>query len=55
MREREKRERKGAHGEARAPGARQARPGRAGLGRGLGQKPTTRTTTDRTPIANRNP
>jgi hypothetical protein len=29
-------------------------PGRAGLGRGPGWKPTTHTTTDRNPIANRN-
>jgi hypothetical protein len=39
-------------GEARA---RRAGPGRAGLGCGLGQKPTTSATTDRTPIANQNP
>jgi hypothetical protein len=32
-----------------------ARPGRAGLGCGLGQKPTTHATTDRNPIMNQNP
>jgi hypothetical protein len=30
-------------------------PGRAGLGHGPGRKPTTHTTTDRNPFANRNP
>jgi hypothetical protein len=30
-------------------------PGRAGLGRGPGQKPTTHETTDQNPITNRNP
>jgi hypothetical protein len=41
----------------RGGGARGARPrsGRAGLGCGPGRKPTTHTTTDRNPIANRNP
>jgi hypothetical protein len=34
---------------------RRGAPGRAGLGRGPGRKPTTHTTTDRNPIANRNP
>jgi hypothetical protein len=57
-------ERKGEKGggarETRALGARRAGPDRAGsdragLGRGPGQKPTTHATTDRTPIANRNP
>jgi hypothetical protein len=43
-------------GEAGAPGAHRAGPDRAGLGWvGLGQKPTTHATTDRNPIANRNP
>jgi hypothetical protein len=37
------------------PGARGARSGRAGLGRGPGRKPTTHTTIDQNPIANRNP
>jgi hypothetical protein len=50
----------GAHGGGGAPGARgrgpgRAGPGRAGLGRVVGQNPTTRTTTDRNPIAKRNP
>jgi hypothetical protein len=52
MGERERRE--GAHrggtGARGAPG--RARPDRAGLGRGPGQKPTTHATTDRTPITN---
>jgi hypothetical protein len=47
-------------GRGRVPGARGPRPGQArlgwtGLGRTVGQKPTTRTTTDRNPIAKRNP
>jgi hypothetical protein len=53
----------GAHGGgAGVPGARRARAGlswarlgRAGLGHVVGQNPTTRTTTDRNPIAKRNP
>jgi hypothetical protein len=59
MRERERRGR--AHGGCRgsrgAPGQvgpGWARSGRAGLGHGTGQKPTTHETTDRTPIAKRN-
>jgi hypothetical protein len=57
MRERERREggtqgRQGARG---MPGRAGAVPDRAGLGRGPGQKPTTHSTTDWTPIANRNP
>jgi hypothetical protein len=43
----------GARGEWGALG--RAGLGRAGLGRGPGRKPTTHTTTDRNPIANRNP
>jgi hypothetical protein len=42
-------------GDLRAPGARGSAPGRAGLGRGPGRNPTTHTTTDQSPIANRNP
>jgi hypothetical protein len=58
MRERERRE--GAHmGRAGAhrPGPGRARPdrARAGLGRVVGQNPTTRTTTDRRPNAKQNP
>jgi hypothetical protein len=52
MRERDQGE--GAHGEGRG---RQGRAGRAGPGRAgphRGSKPTTRTTTNRNPIANRN-
>jgi hypothetical protein len=37
-------------GRGRAPGARGPRPGWTGLGRTVGQKPTTRTTIDRNPI-----
>jgi hypothetical protein len=37
-----------------APGARGSAPGRARLGRGPRQKPTTHTTTDQSPITNRN-
>jgi hypothetical protein len=56
MREKGERRGGGTHmGEAGAPRARQTGPDRAGLGRGLGQKPTTHVTTDRNPIANRNP
>jgi hypothetical protein len=51
----EEREEGARMGEAQAPGVHRAGPGRARLGRGLGQKPTTHATTDRTPIANRNP
>jgi hypothetical protein len=40
---------------ARWAGPGWARSGRAGLGRGPGQKPTTHETTDRNPITNRNP
>jgi hypothetical protein len=46
------RERRGAH---RGRWGARAGLGRAGLGRVAGQNPTTRTTTDRNPIANRNP
>jgi hypothetical protein len=55
MREREG-EGGGAHGGG-GMGARGTRgvPGRAGLGRGPGRKPTTHTTTNRKLIANRNP
>jgi hypothetical protein len=42
-------------GRGRAPGrAGQSGPGWVGLGRVAGQKPTTRTTSDRNPIAKRN-
>jgi hypothetical protein len=43
--------REGAHEGMSVRGA----PGWAGLGRGPGWKPTTHTTTDQKPIANRNP
>jgi hypothetical protein len=53
---------RGREGGMRMGGGRGARgtPGRAGpgwvrLGRLAGRKPTTHTTTDRNPIANRNP
>jgi hypothetical protein len=52
MREREG---EGAHGGVGALGECGSAPGRAGLGRGPGRKPTTHATTDRSPIANRNP
>jgi hypothetical protein len=64
LREKNPNERKGegAHeggverqGRARCVGSGRAGSGRAGLGRRPGQKPTTHTTTDRKPIANRNP
>jgi hypothetical protein len=57
MSEREARGEGRAHGEGQgARGARsKAELGRTGLGRTAGQKPTTRTTTDRNPIAKRNP
>jgi hypothetical protein len=42
-------------GRDRAPRARGPGLGRTGLGRAVGQKPMTRTTTDRNPIAKRNP
>jgi hypothetical protein len=53
MREIERRGRGGAG--ACGPGSGRARPGRAGLARVAGRNPTTLTTTDRNPIANRNP
>jgi hypothetical protein len=49
---RTKGEKGGAHGEGQ--GARGTRA-RAGPGHTTGQKPTTRTTTDRNPIVKRNP
>jgi hypothetical protein len=49
------RERGGAHGGCGAPGGRGQGLGQAGLGRGPGRKPTTHTTADLNPIANRNP
>jgi hypothetical protein len=49
MRDRERKEGAHAWGGAGAGGAR-AGAGWAGLGRVAGQKPTTRTTTDRNPI-----
>jgi hypothetical protein len=45
----------GAKGTRARAGPSWARPGRVGLGRVAGQNPTTRTTTDRSPITNRNP
>jgi hypothetical protein len=45
----------GARGARGRAGTGRAGSGRAGLGRGSGRKPTTHTTTDRNPIANRNP
>jgi hypothetical protein len=53
MRERKRRE--GAHGRrGRGAMAREPGLGRAGLGRVVGQNPTTRTTADQKPIAKRN-
>jgi hypothetical protein len=45
----------GAKGTRARAGPSWARPGWARLGRVAGQNPTTRTTTDRSPITNRNP
>jgi hypothetical protein len=56
MRERETRGGGHTHGGgAGALGAHGPRPGRAGLGRTVGQNPMARTPIDRNPIANRNP
>jgi hypothetical protein len=54
------REREGGHARGRQGRAARAGPGQVGLDRAelsrvVGQNPTTRTTTDQNPIANRNP
>jgi hypothetical protein len=55
MRERKRRERRAHGGGAGEPGRMgQSEPGWVGLGGVAGQKPTTRTTSDRNPIAKRN-
>jgi hypothetical protein len=55
IREKERGARMGVCGRQGCVGARRAGLGRARLGCGTGRKPTTHTTTDRSPIANQNP